>query len=275
MEKKQRGSSSAMILFFIGIISLAITAFSGFVSTSAVFVKTAERGYEQEQSVQKILDEISDTLQELCETKSHAPFSAIIINLQNRFSEYDFNIIDVSSAINPILMDPDIVKNAEVEELLFSDKNRYSTEYGWASVFYPPDKNILKNIQTDFDIANTAKMFPLLNILPQINIHYVLDELLVVLLKACKVKEAERKAGVLSYRAKQEELLQANIMEILKVKENHRVMKLLGTQTTFWKLQFKNDRNIVQAIYAGVPDEEVDVNSISEYILIERTIFYE
>lgn len=264
-----------MILFVIGIVALGIAAFSGFVSTLAVFVNTTQKQYEKEQSVRNILDEIGLALQELSKTEVHAPFSAVIMELQNQFSEYDFDINDVSSSINPILMDSTITKHAEVIGLVFSDENRYTTNYGWASSFHPPDASILKDIHTDFNTTDNAKLFPLLNILPQINIHYVLDELLVVLLKACAIKEAEAKAVSLSYRAEQEELSQSTIMEILEVQANHRVMKLLGTQTTFWKVQFKNDRSIVQAIYAGVPDEKKDINFISKYVLVEKVVFYE
>lgn len=275
MVKQKQGSVHAFTLFLLIFALLALTALSFFVSSTAFFVHSVKNQYEQEREALSLLDNIEAELQNMCKEKSHNAFSKTIVHMHEVFANDFFIIEDISSLIHEQFMSDDLVRNDAVASLIASDKQKYTTAYGWISFFYPAPDAVLNTVKKEFKGFAEQDLFPLVNTLSQLNVNYVPEALLATVLKACKIKDADEKAALLAYTAQQEGVDEEHLHDILKVPETHRVFKIVGVQTTFWRIRYKYNTYIVEAVYAGIPDKTKRDNRINEYILVERKIVHD
>ena len=273
MKKRQQGSIQAFALFFLVIISVVLAALSFYVSSSAAFVHTCEKHFCEQRAAISLLDEIESELQNICKEKAHNAFSPALIHIREKFADTDIELEDVSSLINERFTAPEIAKHSDVAALTALDKKKYTSEYGWISVFYPAGETVLNAVKKDF--VNLTDLFPLVNTLPQVNVHYIPEELLSAILKAFKIKNSDEKAAIIAYTAAQEGLIKQQLQNILSVPEDHRIYKFLGVQTTFWRISYRYNSYVVTAVFAGIPDKEKGNDEVEKYILIERNIRHE
>ena len=273
MKKRQQGSIQALALFFLVIISVVLAALSFYVSSSAAFVHTCEKHFSEQRAAICLLDEIESELQNICKEKAHNAFSPALIHIREKFADTDIELEDVSSLINERFTAPEIAKHSAVAALTALDKKKYTSEYGWISVFYPAGETVLNAVKKDF--VNLTDLFPLVNTLPQVNVHYIPEELLSAILKAFKIKNSDEKAAIIAYTAAQEGLIKQQLQNILSVPEDHRIYKFLGVQTTFWRISYRYNSYVVTAVFAGIPDKEKGNDEVEKYILIERNIRHE
>lgn len=275
MIRRQGGSVQAFTLFFLVMMLLALTALSLYVSSTTFFVHTTGTVFSKERQLLSLAEEIEDEIQHLCTEKTHNDFSKTLIQLKEKYADDLITIEDISSLINERFTSPEIIKHSDVASLIFSDKKKYTTDYGWASISFLPEKSILNDMKKEFGSSTLEDLFPLVNELPQMNVQYVPEELLVAVLKAFKIKNADEKAAVIAYTAMHEGLIMQQLHAILDVPENHRIFKFLGVHTAFWRISYRRGSYIIDAVFAGIPDKTKKNNEIAQYVLLERNIRHE
>lgn len=203
MNRYDRGFSSPLAIAVI--FSLCIMALSFCMITAAgeKRIDSYRRTVEERKKIDSVIYRIEEKIQSLKESPSDAD-EYEIYSLIAAVCDYDFKVSDVSTGINKTFTAEAVLKSKSIDGYVAENGAAAFVDYGWINPKLS-DRAVLEQVAKDFEGRNA---FPLVNILPPLNIHTIGGDFIEAVLGLFNIKEAEKKAALikekLSYRIKAE-----------------------------------------------------------------------
>lgn len=226
-------------------------------------------------------------------------------NILYEFSEYNVTINDISSALNINFISNEDLQNPIVQNLLFlSNKREDFIKYRNSSHFFEDYEDLKNYLNPEFKDSYTLygwinnenitsygfgelqkkygssvqkDYFPLVNKLPQMNIHFMNKELLKIIVsnKKYKIPDVHIKLKNLLFRLERGEAFSSEeLAHFFEIPSNNPLFSRIGTKTNFWQINFVYNSIPVSLIVAGIPKDK-NSTIIDSYILIDRRILFE
>jgi hypothetical protein len=251
-------------IYLSAIFLLLSLTFAMLYAVSAKYEKTIETVYEDKDAAGELLENIVSDLQPLKDLDIDYENCSFLIDLQNKYAEYNLCFTDVSSKINKTFF-PDLIIEKNKQKLtLFGDE--YFTQYGWMNS-NQINSNGQKLLQINF--PSNKSLYPYKNTLPLINIYNANPNLLTELLAMIGINDKNLIDEFTNEIGKKDFNSFEEIQKLLRVNSTSLVAVLFGTKTTFWKLEYTFNSNMkVVAVICGIPDK--NNVKICRYDLIEK-----
>ncbi|MBR0100653.1 MAG: hypothetical protein IJJ71_07705 [Treponema sp.] len=244
--------------------SLFLCSFS---YSSYRYSKSAAKSIQTENELVKVSKAFENDFQNLKFEGSDFPNSEPITNLMSNYARFSPSMEDISSGINTATF-PEWILNNPKTKTLFENPLFSAKEYGWISLAEPNAKTV-KSITDSY--KGKLSLFPLVNALPLLNIHYTDLETLRIVLESSGISDSERKSNELYYKVNEAPLTNTEIAELLEVPQNHKVFAIIGAKTTFWKVTLTLDKKKCEQILAAVPKKD-EQDKIEKYIVIKELV---
>ncbi|MCL2294995.1 MAG: hypothetical protein FWC36_09050 [Spirochaetes bacterium] len=301
VNKKDSGWISVASILFLFFITAMVSGLALIFTTSNIYFRKNQNDYKIKKEADILLNRILYDIQYLKEESFDSPENSYIISFINKYRKWNLTLEDVSSGLHL-----DFLPDSDLRDPLFSqyvfinnqstafinyrnqhglsssvnDWRPYVTEaaisscvtFGWLHRSHD-SSFAFKEISRNFSTADQDKLFPIVNSFPLININYVKPEIieLFILRPSFEIKDAREKYKRLKTRLEQRPLDDLDIMEILGVPLANRIFNYIGGKTAFWKITFDaEEKYIVQAIVAAVPNEKHNPRTVEKYVLLDR-----
>jgi len=304
--KKNEGFVSLISLFVILIFIIAI-----FLGLQNIFFSNYVLDYKNRQLqndkevVHTIIEDILGEMQNFVKTEKDYKDSEYYQNMFYQFSKYDLTIRDISSALNLNFITHEDLQNTKIQNILFasnmredfikyretvhyfhdfeevhnylnSDYKDIYTLYGWINPLVGSSYGFEK-LQKKYGASVQKDYFPLVNKLPQMNIHFMNEELLKIIIsdKKYKIPNVQVKFKNLIFMLeKGESFTQDELAYFFEISKNNALFLKIGTKTTFWQINFSYKGFFVSLVVAGIPKDK-NSSIIDSYILLDRRILFE
>lgn len=261
---------------FITINSLIIVIITLILCVGFMFLLSALKNYSHRMETRDtihdeaitLLYDIAEKMNALTEDNADSPFSPGVRMLEREYVNFQLIIQDVSSGINVRFLNENILNDDSIKRLITYEPDNNVVTYGWAHKRIV-SQVIKARIKESFLLYDDESLFPLINEFPLTNIHYLSFECISAFLHYYRIDHAEEKANLLHERVQNE--LVTDIKKLLRVNEQHEILNIIGTKTTFWKISYKYQNYVVEAIFCAIPDR-IDPGKIERYKLVERTM---
>lgn len=265
MENNEEGFSSAFALTVIFSLCVIVLSFAMLVLADEKKINAYKKSIEAQKEAESVIYNIEKSLQKLKESScdsNEAEVRALISDV----IKYDFSVKDVSTGINKNFISEKIIENEAIRQYILMSEEEAFTEYGWINPKFT-DISFIEKVLKDYKNKN---IFPLVNSMPGLNIHFMSEDFIKAILKYFNIKNADEKVQKIKDNLAPETGLK-EIAELLELSESHPVFELIGLKTAFWEIRFETERCNCRAVYAAVPDRE-NQKKIEKYILAEKEI---
>lgn len=263
MKHNEYGFSTPLALASIFSLCVLTLSLCILIAAREKYIHSYKNVIEERKETELILYRIEEKMQSLKESPCDADEHEIAL-LINDVCDYDCTICDVSTGINKNFTSKTMLESKPISKYIESNKDDAFTEYGWISPKFA-DSNILNTIANDFERSD---VFPLINAIPQLNIHYMSEDFITAGFEFCNIKNAREKAELIKQKLHPEITIK-ELAHFLEVSENHLVFDLIGTKTIFWRIDFETATYRAHAVFAAVPNKSNQKN-IEKYILVEK-----
>lgn len=299
-NKNQFGNSNFTAFIVLLLLCTTIISFFYLVVNLKYLTSNKIKKYNELEKINNIINNIEKDFKKLTFDEYDSMFSNGLYYIKNKYSNFNIEIKDISSGININCIDKNILFSKDFEKLIFKqnrgkdnyqkllENKKYFTNkdeltncfnefglnnicfYGWIN------KNFLNNNLFEL-IKSKKERFPIVNSLPSLNVYFTDSKIIECFIKydIFDIKEPEDKFNKLMYFINSKSELDKNIMSnILGVKENNKILDILGVKTQFWNIKIYTDNAIGNIIIGGFTESK-DSTKISYYTIIERNIQYE
>lgn len=263
----EKGFVTTFAIITIFSLCVAISSIAIYGQSSAKKIKAYKNRFEAKKEAEELIFRMLEDFQILKSIEDGAKEKEAILEITNKYLQYNFSAKDVSTGINKNFIRKEILESNALKKYLNSSKIQ-EAEYGWINPKIA-DEKFIESIKADLETENT---FPLVNFYPIYNISEMEKDFIKAILEYEKIPEEEEKLKKLeaqSFLGIDKKILK----EILKVSENNAVFNFLGTKTVFWKILFETKQYKVKAIFALVPDKKEN-SKAEKYILIEKELSF-
>ncbi len=297
LERGTGELTAFVILLFICVI--IITSFYLIFNIEYMLNKKISK-YSELEKINLIINEIEKDFNIFTEDEFDSNFSNGVIFLQNKYSEYNIIVKDISSGFNINCLPQDLLFSKSFEKLIFNlnngldmykqilEKNKYLnskekiniclSEVGYNNVsFYGWINTNFTNCNLFTLIEKRKDKFPILNSIPMNNIFFTHPEILKIFIynQSFNIKNPEEKYEKLINAINSNNILnEDDLIEILEIKKDNIILDIIGTKTQFWEISFYTGRMSAIFIVAGFPKSEKS-DKIEYYKIIERNVVYE
>lgn len=264
-------SSTHLYIFCIVIVlsfSILILSEASLISSAYRYQNGIKKEAEIKKSINELITEILIDCQLLKDDEVDFDNAKNLNALVDKYKHLSFSIEDVSTGINTDLLDTAITENEKLQFLMSKKGKSIIVDYGWMSYQYHSNTK-LEEIKKEFGVTNSDSLFPLINNLPLNNINYMDEELLEVYLEIFNYENADELVYIFN-QMKSNGIGVNDILNVLKIKDTNLLMSILGTKTSFWKIDFIYLNYNVELIIAAIPEK--DFRKVSEYVLIEKSV---
>jgi hypothetical protein len=268
------GNASLGILLVCMIVMALLSGALALVSSVNNYsFRIKSKDIRREQALSLLPSVISD-FAGFVEDEIDCPTSESVRMIEAKYERYEMALTDVSSGINELFLNDDILQNEAVKRITEEKEAKEIVSYGWIQKATAPEE-MKKRLASAFNYSDSEDYFPLVNNLPLSNVNYLTERCITAFLSASDIENAQEKGTALFYRAKQNGINIAEMTDILDVKKDHKVFYLLGDKTTFWNVFYKTKGCSVSAVVCAIPDKKEDVKKIKEYRIIERSVSFD
>lgn len=244
-----------ILVFFVSMCSVCL-----YVQAAGMKVFSYSKIYESRNTSKKIQKELLNDFQIMVEQPVDDFSNDVYLGLINKYSKYNLVLEDISTGINPELLDQNIVKNKYINALINRPDSKYLVRYGWIN------SNFNKTLEKSGKPAYIKNTLPLMNI-------FSMDEtLLNAVLCFCGISDAENIASKVFFEDIECKKNKKNLAKLFGVSENHEIFKMVGFKTNFWSFEMDDEKNCIKGVIAGVPQE--GKGKICKYILISSSISF-
>lgn len=262
MIKEENGFSTPFAIFIILSLSILTATFSMLVFANQKRINSFEKLYENKVKAYEVLKSFENDLQQLAKEEYDSGASLFIRNLIYKYSNYNIEFKDISTGINPSILNKKFLDSLPIKNLLEVKEQDVITEFGCVNTEYARED--LLDAKNKKDLTSLV-----VNNLPFYNLYYMQEDFITSILQFCKVTEIEKKTELLLHEKYNEDLTVSDISKIIGVNTTHAVMNFIGTKTNFWKVNIKVGRINIEAVFGGIPSEKDD-RKIGKYILIKK-----
>ncbi|MGN0739529.1 MAG: hypothetical protein ACI4LX_05100 [Treponema sp.] len=266
MNNNDEGFSTPVALtavFSLGILSLSLCMIT---AAGEKYISSCAAAVSERKKIDSIIYRTEERIQALKELPSDSGGNEIL-SLTDSACTCDFKVTDVSTGINRNFASEKFLKDRTIDEYVTTGGGDVFVSYGWINPEFS-DRTVLENAAKDFEGKD---MFPLVNSLPPLNVHYMSESFIKAVLEFCGIKEAQKKAELVKDRISSDTTVK-ELSEILGVAESHGVFDLIGTKTAFWQVDIETEKVKGIAVFAAVPQKE-NMRKIEKYILAEKKIY--
>ncbi|MDR0455442.1 MAG: hypothetical protein LBH20_02000 [Treponema sp.] len=304
--KREEGAvelGAVIILFFVSAI------FAGsvlFIQANMTYFR--RNSFEQEEKIkaENMLKEIVRSFQPLKGYDYDAVNNPLLLDLQNKYADYNLAIMDISSGYHLDFLTDSDLHDTRLREFLFRNGNpsefiawRNShglstvktawrsflrdeawdscVSYGWIHTSQT-DSFAFSVVSASYKTGDLKSLFPLVNQMPLINVNMVSPDIITPLIMrpVFEVKKPSEKAETLKNKLLQGQVILSDLSSYLEIPKNHALFTYLGTKTAFWRIIFCYRSGMyVEAVVAAIPKKDGGIQEIAQYILIDRNIRYE
>jgi len=298
---KQDGWITAASMLFLLLITAMVSGLALIVTSTNIYFRTNQNDHKIKKQADLLLDKIMHDIQYLKEETYDSPQSRHITYLISKYQNQDLSMEDISSGLHlDFLPDADLIDPLFSQYVFINNQaNRfinfrnqhglsdsvdewkeYVTEaaisscvaFGWLHRFHD-NSFAFKEISRNFDTSDQDKLFPIINSFPLMNINYVKPEVieLFILRPLFEIKDAKEKYRRLKTRLESRSLDDLDIIDILEIPLTNNIFVYIGSKTSFWKITFSaEEKYIVEAIVAAIPDEKNNPRAVDKYVLLSR-----
>lgn len=250
------------VIFSLSVIALSLCMLT---AANERLIGSYKNAVDERKKIDSVIYGMERKMQSLKDSPSDADAYEVISLLQQSCG-YDLRVTDVSTGINRNFVSPDVLSNESVRNYIALSGDDAFIDYGWMNPSLAAG-SVLEEAAKDFDGRG---MFPLINGLAPFNVHFMSGDFLSAVLKLCGIRDAERKAEVVRENLSSD-MTAGELAGVLEVSPGHPFLGLVGTKTSFWKVDFETDRAVASAVFAAVPERN-DQRKIERYILVEKKI---
>src|SRR5574344_612593 len=165
------------------LIVLATFSLCSMLSSSTSYINRLQSINDDRDRGFLILDDVSEKMQDFANQGCDILNSDVATSIKEYVDDYLFDMFDVSSGINTILFPDQILSSPIVQNYLKEDIQSRSVSYGWMNSNFPNTK-LLESSLKSFTQTNDKSLFPLVNSYPLVNVYYLSDDCIRVLLSA-------------------------------------------------------------------------------------------
>lgn len=239
-------------LIVITILGIMLAGASLFVYTKQKKALSYKIMYTREKQALALISELEKDIQNLKNDEFDSELSTGILFLNDKYSDFNFTITDVSTGINENFLSIKILETEEIKDLLKRYQDEIKTDFGWLNPKISEVKK-LEEVHKDF---TDRDIFPLINTLPPFNFYYMNEDFIKAVCEICSLKDSEQ-----------------DLNTLYKTNSTHKVFDFIGFKTQFWNISFSTDFYNISCIFAAVPEKN-NQNKIERYILIEKHLEY-
>ena len=268
MRNDETGFSTPFAMLVIFSLFIIVLSFSMLVVANERKVDSYRKDIEARKEVDIIIYAMEQNLQALKDFPCDMVETYSISSLLSSVCDYSFSVHDVSTGINKNFFAESFFENEAIREYVLTYGDSVFTDFGWVNLKYA-DRGLLDSSIKDFGNKNP---FPLVNALPPYNIYYMNEAFIKTILKLCNIKNVDEKAALIKARLSGEISIK-ELGDLIDLSETHPVFDLLGTKTSFWKIDFETKKCSVSVIFGAVPDLS-NQRTIEKYILVKKDISY-
>lgn len=261
----EKGFASSVAIITIFSLSVVLFSIALYEESITKKIKAYKNKLEAKKEAEEIIIKILDDFQILRSLENGAAESQAILEIANKYAQYNFIAKDVSTGINQKFLSKEILESNAFKRYINSSEIQVS-EYGWINLKLAEQK-LIESVKKDL---KSESAFPIINTFPIYNIYEMNKGLIKAVLEYEKIPEIEEKLKKIEEQ-RFYGLDRKSLRKILKVQENHAVFNFIGTKTTFWKVRFETKQYKVKAIYALVPDEKENLK-VEKYIIVEKEL---
>ena len=301
LREEKGGWATITSILFLLLITALVSALALIYTSNNIYFRKNQNDYRIKKEADAFLDKILYDIQSLKEESYDSQENKYITHFINNYNSRNLTLEDISSGLHL-----DFLPDADLSDPLFCKyvfinnqpgnfinyRNQYGlsknidvwkpfvTEnaissckaFGWLHTFHN-SSYAFQEISSSFNTADLDKLFPLVNSFPLININYVDPEIieLFIMRKSFEIKQAKEKYKKLKTRLENRPVDDLDIIEILEVPLTNKIFSYIGCKTSFWKITFSaEEKFIVQAIVAAIPDEKNNPRAVEKYVLVDR-----
>lgn len=265
MKRYDKGFSTPLALSVIVSLCIISLSFCMISASSKKLSDSYKRNIEERKKIDSVIYNIETKIQSLKDLPSDIDEKEIS-SLVEDACLYDFSACDVSTGINKNFIKKEVLESKAVRDYISINNENAFVEYGWINPKFS-DKKILEQAVKDFKGKNT---FPLINSFPPLNIHNMEKEFIKTAFEFFGIDEAAEKTELLKETLNAETTVK-EIAELLNISETHPLFELIGTKTSFWRIDFETEKTAAYAVFAAVPYKE-NQKKVEKYILVEKKI---
>lgn len=263
----EKGFVTTFAIITIFSLCVVVSSIALYEQSLAKKIKAYKNRFEAKNEAEELIFRMLEDFQILKSIEDGVKEKEAILEIANKYFQYNFSAKDVSTGINKNFIGKEILESNALKKYQNSSEMQ-KAEYGWINPKIA-DEKFIESIKADLETENT---FPLVNYYPIYNISEMERDFIKAILEYEKIPNAEEKIKKLE----EQSFLgidKKSLKEILEVSENNAVFNFLGTKTVFWEILFETKQYKVKAIFALVPDKKEN-SKVEKYILIEKELSF-
>lgn len=265
------GYSSPFVLAVIFYISFITMAASLMVCAVRTRIASIGHQYDSDGKAFSLFSQFLEDMQGMVEEKGDSPFSSGYLSLLDKYQNCSIDMKDISTGINPSTMGKILDSNMRIMDLIDVYGKDIEKEYGWINPTIANTDQVI-SVLDDFELSNVEDLFPLANVLPVCNVHFMQEEFIEAILESYKIPNYSMKARKLFMEAAKSVLDENRIKEIVDVDDSASVLNFIGSRTSFWSIHLETDDRNIDSVVAAVPFREEKTRDVEKYISLKRRV---